>query len=49
MEGACFAVNLVAGEGPFQGGEGIRTESNVSKDLAKIVWFEDVDSGQRKL
>ena len=40
MDGICFAVGTVAGEGSFQGGEGTRVEAGVGDDLAEI------DSGE---
>ena len=36
MNGTCLAVGTFAGEGPVQGGEGMRAEAGVVEYLAEI-------------
>ena len=49
MNVACFAAHLVAWEGTFWNGEGMRAEVGVSGDLAKVRWSVEVDSGEISL
>ena len=36
VDGTCLAAGMVAGEGYFQGGEGMRAEAGVGEDLAEV-------------
>ena len=41
MDGACFAVGVVAREGSFQGDKGTRAKVGVCKDLAEVYYNLD--------
>ena len=36
VDGTCLAAGMVAGEGSFQGGEGMRLDMGVGEDLSQV-------------